>query len=236
MASILDNILDPELLEDDRRVLVRTLFENAHNEFIKEPSPGRLRSHGTAKSLLGFYTLVEQALHDYQLREGVPLEKHIIYTAEDPDVTAVTETIAYGLIRRGPGNFGKGQPFDGSTKNLRPIQRETVEDKENPDYKQTILGYVHDNIVRFICWSRTSDTANKRAKWFEEFMSDYNWWFTLQGVKRVFYSGQGQDLNIDIGGNKWRGRPIDFYVATEDIRIFSEKRFEEIVLNLRVTS
>jgi len=63
-------------------------------------------------------------------------------------------------------------------------------------------------------------------------MEDMTWWFVAQGVQRVLYQGQGSDLVTIVNENKWYGRPIDFFVKTEKLRVFSEKKLEEIIIKI----
>lgn len=237
MSSQLQDILNPELAVDERRVLVRDFYQNLMPNEMLPPSLARARSVGTAKSLDEFYQLVGTALANFQTLEGIEQDNIVRYSEEEPDLEAQTESIVYGLIKRQPGQFGQGKPFSSSeVVNLRPIVREVKDDIENPGYKLTTLGYTYDNIVRFICWARTNKTANRRALWFEKFMNKYTWWFSLQGVKRVVFWGRTQDIVLDIKGNKWYGRPMDYYVATEDLETYSEKTIEEIILTMHVTN
>ena len=63
-------------------------------------------------------------------------------------------------------------------------------------------------------------------------MEDYTWWFKLQGVNRILFWGRGEDQTVDDDGNKWFGRPLDYFVRTEKLRRFEEKKLEEILIKL----
>lgn len=235
MASLLEDLLDPDLSVETRKIVIGSWYTESLGDFTRDPAL-RSRTTGRAKNLIEFYSLVGDALTNYQEREGIAIEDRVRYSEEEPDIDAKTESIVLGLVKRQPGAFGKGQPFESNVLNLRPTVREVTDDKENPGYQLSTLGYVHDNIIRFICWARTNKAANRRAMWFEKFMDEYTWWFRLQGTKRVIFWGRNQDITLDISGNKWYGRPLDYYVATEDISVYSQKKVEEIVLNLLVTN
>lgn len=228
MTSILEDLLTEEQEEYENRIEVREVF---NNQFGRNVPPAD-RTIGPAKSLTEFYELVSRAISDYESRAGTPIKYHVNFTEEDPDQENETETITFRLMKREPGAFSQGAPFEGEIKNLRPILREKGNDPENPDYQFAVTGYWYDNLIRFTCWARTNKQANKRACWFEDFMEDYTWWFRLQGVSRILFWGRGEDETVTIDNNKWYGRPLNFFVRTEKIRVFEEKKLEQILVNL----
>jgi len=235
MTSILEDLLKPELLEQTPRIVVQQATDLLLSRAVgSTASVPRSKTLGKAKSLLEFHDLVRQAINDYEIRASVLPDLKIIFTEEEPDAKTEAETITFSLMRREPSGFGQGAPFESNVKNLRPIVREMGTDPTNPGYRTVVLGYWHDNIVRYTCWARTNKAANARAMWLEEMMEDYSWWFALQGVSRVIYWGQGPDLSITVDNNRWYGRPIDYYIKTETLRTFSEKTLEEILVRLEV--
>ena len=191
---------------------------------------GPTKSMSSAKTLTEFFSLIKDAINNYETRAGTPEENKVIFTEEEPDEKAQTEVITFSVIKREPGAFSQGAPFEGKVKNLKPLLREVSEDPTKPGYKSATYGYWHDNLVRFTCWARTNKAANKRAFWFEDLMDEYSWWFRLQGVERTVFWGRNADIAVEIQGNMWYGRPIDFYVKTENIKVFSEKKIEEILI------
>lgn len=234
MASVLQDILRADLTTNPVRIQVREIFnESIIDADSKKLIPGRLKTLGNAKSLLEFYELVHQAIDNYESRANVSDEKKVIFTEEEPDSNSRSETITFSLLKREPGAFSQGAPFEGNVRNLRPMFREEGDDPANPGYRFMILGYWHDNLVRFTCWARTNKAANTRAEWFETLMTEYSWWFKAQGVDRVIFYGQGADIVTEVNGNKWYGRPFDFFVRTETLKTFSEKSIEEVLVNLK---
>ena len=233
MTSLLEDLLDSELANNNIRITTEKVYEIVRGD-IQTYKEGLARSKtlGTAKSLLEFYDLVRQAIEDYERRAGTPEVNQIRFTEEEPDVDAKTETITFSLVSREPGAFQQGAPMEARVKNMRPMLREEAVDEENPDYRKAIMGYWHDNIVRFTCWARTNKTANARAMWFEDLMDEYAWWFKLQGVSRVLFWQRNTDIVAKVGGNKWYGRPIDYFVRTEKIQVFTEKTIEEIIVRM----
>jgi hypothetical protein len=231
--TVLQDILSEGLTEEQARIIVQQVSQ-VHVERSEDRFSDRSKTLGQAKSLLEFYDLVRQAINDYDTRAGTIEQHRIKFTEEEPDASSQTETVTFSLVKREPGMFDQGPPFGGTVRNLRPMIREIQDDEEHPGYKRIITGYWYDNIVRFTCWARTNKRANYRAWWFENFMQEYSWWFTMSGVARVLYWGQKPDVTLTVNQNKWYGRPIDFYVKTERIRVFSEKTLEEILIKLAV--
>lgn len=229
----LEHLLNEELLDDNVRIQVDRVYQLIRGDApTRQEQLVRSKTLGKAKSLLEFYDLVRQAVDDYEKRAGISEEKKIFLVEEEPDIDARTETIALGLVSREPGAFQQGAPQEAKVRNLRPRLREEKEDPENPGYRLAITGYWYDNVVRFTCWATTNKAANARALWFQDLMEEYSWFFKIHGVDRCLFIGQGSDLVLDVSGKRWYGRPIDFFVRTERIRVFSEKTIEEIIIKV----
>jgi hypothetical protein len=238
MSSLLLDILDEELTEDQRRIIVQDAFDFIKGDPAQQRRPSGARSvtPGRAKSLLEFYDLVRQAIAHLETRAGVPEENRVKFTEEEPDINSDTETITFSLVRREPGQFGQGPPFGAKHHNLRPMLREEIKDPSVPGYRCATTGYWYDNLVRFTCWARTNKAANARAEWFEDMMEEYTWWFRWSGVSRVIFWGRDADIATEIDENTWYGRPINIFVKTEKVRVFNEKELEEILIDLKVKS
>lgn len=230
--TVLQNILNEDLTKEDTRIIVNRVFEYNRGE----SNPGYQRTRATAlssaKSLLDFYDLVRRAVDDYQSRAELSQENKIVFTEEEPDINSTTESIVFSLIERVPGQFAQGEPMSRTHANYRPMFREEYNDPENSGYRCQVNGYYYDQIVRFTCWANTNKAANARAEWFEDLMEEYAWWFKLQGVDRVLFWKRGTDLVETISQNKWYGRPIEYFVRTEKLRVFRQKTLEEILIRL----
>lgn len=240
MSSLLQtDLLSPGLIQTphQHRILVSTIFDQKidnteKNKLLLEKS----KSIGGAKSLNEFYSLVKTAIDNFESRANVAgIINKLIFTEEEPDVRSQTETIVFSLQKREPGAFSQGAPLEGKVKNMRPLLREEKDDPDNAGYRLATIGYFHDNIVRFTCWARTNKVANARALWFEGMMEEYSWWFKTQGVDRVLFMGREKDQVLFHDQNKWYGRPLDYFVRTETLRVYSEKTLEEILINVGIS-
>jgi hypothetical protein len=234
------SVLDPNILSSDLKqpalgpsitvnkvmnlIIDNTVQQKALREYTK--------SIGAAKSLNEFYGLVKTGLDDYQKRANTQGQNLVLYIEDEPDKQSTVETITYSLVRREPGAFSQGAPFEGKVTNLRPVIREIKDDPANPGFRLVTTGYWHDNIVKFTCWARTNKAANARAMWFEAFMDEYSWFFKVQGVDRTLFWGRSEDQVLNVDENKWYGRPLCYYVRTETLRVYSEKTLEDLVINI----
>lgn len=217
----------PEELQDKPyRIRVAQTF----NGIVERTEGTRSVTPGPAKNYFEFCELLKQALDDYQTRLDSP--NKIDLSWESPDQSVNTEVISINLVKRLPGVFEQGAPFEGSVKNLRPIMRESKPDPNAPGYRKVILGKWYDNLIRFTCWAQTNKEAIQRSFWFEEFIEKYTWFFKVSGVQRVIFWGQEEDKFIDNDGKKLYGRPLLFYLQTEELTEHSEKELEEIYVNL----
>jgi len=231
MSEKLNELLNVKAGDGGHRIIAQTVYDLNFQDQSNSTIPTK-HTVGNVKSLKEFYGLVNKGLNDYQRRSGISLRNFIDFTEEDPKPTDETEVISFRLVRREPGAYSQGAPFEGPVKNLRPIVRESGNDPNDSNYRFSIQGYWYDNLIRFTCWARTNKQANERASWFEDFMEEYAWWFRLQGVGRVLFWGRGEDDTVSEDANKWYGRPLDYFVRTEKLRRFEEKKLEEILIQL----
>lgn len=229
----LQDLLNDDLKEVTPGITVQQAYEFVRGEEASS-SYGRANSFNSSKSLLEFYDLVKQAVENYEERAGVPTVNRITFTEEEPDENSKTESVVFSLMERLPGQFAQGSPMSRNHVNFRPRIRDEYDDVENPGYRCVANGYYYDNIVRFTAWARTNKAANSRAEWFEDLMEEYSWWFKLQGVDRVLFWGRSSDIVTVVSENKWYGRPIDYFIRTEKVRLFYEKALEEIMIKLTV--
>jgi len=218
-----------ELTDPNTRIRVEQIF-NQKVERAQDAS--RSVAPGQARNYFDFLSILEKALDDYQTRIPiVPVDRKLKMSWERVDDLSETETVTVSVVKRVPGAFSQGAPFEGSTKNLRPILREHRIDPDNPGYRIAVFGKWFDNLIRFTCWAQTNKEAIQRAFWFEDFMEKYSWFFVASGVPRVIFMEQEEQV-IDNDGNKIYGRSLVYFVKTEEITEISEKELEEIVITL----
>lgn len=231
MTSLLLDTLDPTLLE---RIQIRAVQIANVGQGTPIAEVPRTKSSTPAKTLTEFYELVKIILRESEERAGTPDQNKIIFREDEPDRDADFPSISYKLMRREPGAFGGGAPFESRVKNLRPIPREEFDDPDNPGYKITTSGYFYDNIVRFNCWGKTNKTANRVAEQFEDLMELFSWFFKLQGIDRVLFWGRQADHTVELDQNPWHCRPIDYFVRTEKVRVQNVKTIEELLINYKI--
>jgi len=229
------DILSEDLTTDQRRVSVvaEHQFKNivSHAErFTRTTSPE------PAKTIVETMALIKQAIEDYDNQHHTTEDAKVVLLYEEPAKLKQLEAITIKLIKREPGMYGQGSPFENSTRQLKPILREVKDDTEEPGYKRAVLGQFYDNMLRLTCWARTNKTANDRALWLETVMEDYAWFFVYSGVNRILYQGRGPEETIKVEDNYVYGRAIDYYVRTEKLRSISQKELEEIVVRLALSA
>ncbi len=236
MATVLrTDIIPKDLLETQQRVIVTNQFGAILS--AAAPLPDRSRTPAPAKNLDEFYGLVQGAIQDYERRQNVIDDGKVHFTSEDIDLPKDKNlSITFSLVKRMPGSFSQGPPFQGDTHNQKPMLREEIEDPENPGYKRAILGYWHDNEVCFTIFARTNKAADAKALWFENIMQEYSWYFTSQGVARVIFMRREQDYTLELNGTKMYGRPLFYFVRTETLRTVSEKTIEQILINTSLSN
>ena len=230
MSGLLNNI-DPNLLEENPRIVVNMISDN----LVSTATDVRSKTVGVAKDIEGFYSLVEESVRHSESVGGTSEESKVDFTRDYSLSEFTNEIMTYKLLKREPGDFSQGPPFGGTVKNYKPKLREEIEDPDNPTYKKLIFGYWHDNLVEFTCFARTNKEADDRALWIENLMNNYLWFFRYSGVNRVLYFGRGTETSEKFDGYTIHGRSIKYFVRTEDIVTVSEKEIEQIALNYSIT-
>ena len=66
-------------------------------------------------------------------------------------------------------------------------------------------------------------------------MEMYDPFFVYSGVNRLLYESWRTNEVIDIGSNRYYGRPIDFFVRTEKLVEVTEKTLEQIIIKLAIS-
>ena len=233
IGSVLQkDVLGEEWTEESPTVV----FDLIEGGKIEDPLSGigLSRTPRLHKSLNEFYGLVKDAIEHAEASQNIIEDRKVHFTEEDVDSDIKTETITFSLVRREPGAFSRGAPFEGKIKNLRPILREIRDDPESPQHKIFVYGYLHDNVVRFTMWAKTNKTANARALWFESLMLEYSWFFAMSGVGKVLFIGRDEDISIrDDKGQKLYGRPLNYFVKTEDITTAKETIIRKILVKYK---
>jgi hypothetical protein len=231
--SLIQDILTAELAENNRRITVSNIYQAS---FLRDQSSTQryLRTPKEAKwSLSDVYEKIREAIENYETRQGTQDINKITFTEDDGDRKNHTEIISVKCTQREPGLFAQGTPYDAArgngVKNLTPRLREEINDPDNQGYSIAITGKWFDNVIRLTCWAKTNKRANYRADWLETLMDEYAWWFKMEGIDRLFFIGRREDKTEDESGNRWYGRPLDYFVRTEKIAMRSEKQIEEIL-------
>jgi len=143
-------------------------------------------------------------------------------------------TVIYTLTRKEPGSVGS-KPFDG-TKEYKSRLRETIKDPDSPSHTIELRGRYFDNIVQFDCCTTDNASANRLARWFEQFINLYEWVLKLNGVQQILYWSRFNDTSVQ----KWRQdlvvRSIQYYFRTEEIEAITRRDITSIKLAANIAS
>lgn len=232
MTSKLRTDILPEELTEDQRIIVEHIVQRVVPVTYKDlDSQERVRQPREAQDIDGFFVLVNNALKDKQVDEGIGDDKKLIFTEELPPVDLATEVVTYSLIRREPATMG-GPPFEGSRHELKSHIRSIEDDPNHVGFKVITLGQHFENEVIFTCWAKTNKQANKRALWFEDLMREYAWYLKYNGVMECIFMRRLEDSSLDLTGerNILYARPLVYYVRTERLTHLSEPTIRRIVV------
>lgn len=244
MTILRNDILPDSLTQQEAKVIVKYHFDSIIESSRKNRPQDAAKSvtPGKAKDIYEFFELVKQVTEHRQVAMNVSEDSKVFMTQEFSEVEQHLETISFSVMKRQPGSFSEGAPFQGDVKNLRPILREVVDDVDNPGYRKVIQGYWYDNLVKFTCWAKTNKEANDRSLWLEQLIEDYTWFFRISGVSRVYFwerladSVEDTTNSIKSTTNKYYGRSLVYYLRTEKITTLSEKELEQVIVNVHTSN
>lgn len=234
MTNFIETHLRPPVVRDEdilKPIEPVVFVSSVLNRILGTTEDGRGVTPYAAKSIIEAMELIQSSIVDYQKRSEDTEDSKVVVGYELPDTEAKFETISMSVVKRDPGQFGQGRP-GGSTVRARKGQlRELVDDPNNPGYQLAVIGYWYDNILRLTCWARTNKEAEKRALWLEEVIEEYTWFYEISGISKMVYEGRAQNGKIEVSGNTFFGRSIDYFIRTERLRKVSTKQLEQIVVN-----
>jgi hypothetical protein len=233
--TLLTDSLSKALKTNNRKVLVEQLYQDQFDRDTRHQQERLTTPKAAIYSLRDVYGLIKQAVDNYETRAGTPANERVIFTEENPDRGFKGEVISVSCVLQRPGCFSKGAPFEGKVKNLKPRCREEKDDPLVSGYKLAFIGYWYDNLIRLTCWAHTNKEANARADWLQNLMLDYDWWFCAEGISRVIFMERQEDKVLEVDDNKWYGRPLDYFVKTEKIKVLSMREIEEIIITLTMS-
>jgi len=232
-TDVFSLVEDQTLLQE--KTLVKVILENELGLAVQRALNTPSVTPFPAKNINEAMELIKTALDDFVVRSEDTEDAKPIITYELPDIGAEFETITISLEKREPGAFGTGAPFEQKIKSRQGVLRETIHnDPNHPGYELAVIGYWYDNIVRVTCWARTNKQANERAIWVENAMEEYGWFFRYSGINRILYEGRGPSQIINVNNQKYFGRPIDYYIKTERLKVISTKELEQICVRLGI--
>lgn len=218
--------------------LIRLQIDN-YLQNLEEASSSRQRSPLPAKSITGFFGLVNSALQQEQAASGVQNPIPFMEDFPEEDDNLISELITYSVEERKPGaqeRVTQSQVMsDRKIRGRAKMFRESIDDPNNPGCKIYTYGQEFDNHVRFNIWARTNKVANRRALWFEDFMERWRWFFQASGVKRVLYERRDADMHLSPENRKLVCRPLIYYVRTERVTAVREYVLRNLVVDLSST-
>ena len=229
------DILPEELTQEQSFVVERIISTNFNISALKNQdslNDQRLRQPNPAQDIDGFIDILTRVVEEQQNEEDIALENRVqvLYDFASEDI--LTEVISVSLNRRTPGSFSQGQPFNQNVRELKPHVRGIENDKTRPGYAVIILGQKFENEIILTCWAKTNKQANRRARWLEDLMANWRWYFRYLGVEECLFVGQDADMTLKLDSipNPLHGRPLRFYVRTERITNVLEPVIRRIIV------
>lgn len=235
--------ITPEILQDLDNTAVEIYEAVVGDGFIPRrtaTAEDSIDKH-ISQDIDGFFSLVKDAITDFQVRKNIVAKDRVAYTEEAPPKDLITEVISFKLIKRVPGaqsgNVSDIVSDSGVKREWRPRIRYQTTDALKPLKNIAVMGQYFDNVVEFTCWAATNKTANERAFWLEDLMLTYHWYFKYMGIKEIIYLQRLEDRyweDVKTQGNLLKSRSLQYYVRTDRTFEVSAAMLRDILINVAV--
>jgi hypothetical protein len=233
MASKIDNLVELPDIQKTRK-LTEAEVKARINKYledisaVKQPVP-------QYENLLGFFSLVQNAIRSREASERVPEDKRLLVLANDPPETIDTEAITFFLQSRAPGQFNRGSAGQARIKEVAAHVRSIQQHPEHISEKLVTMGRFYDNSIVFNIYARDDFTALKRVLWLENVMDSFRWYFRVHGISQVIEQGVGDKKHVEIGQLSLTKYPMSYFIRTEDTYQFGSQELKHIELNTNVS-
>ena len=188
------------------------------------------------QTILGFFSLVQNAVRSRENSEDVPEDKRLLVLADDPPEEIDSEAITFFLDKRIPGKFGRGPAGSGGVKEVSSHIRSVQQHPEHLGEKLVTMGRFYDNWIGFNVYARDDYAALKRVLWLENVMDSFRWYFRLHGISQVIEKGVGTKKHVIINEIELTKYPMSYFVRTEDTFQFGSQELKHIELNTNVST
>lgn len=208
------------------------LVDSYIKELVISPAPNKKTY--SPLNIVDFFTLIKNVIKTRQDNEGVPVDKRLLFTGEDPKEDLNTEAITWGLSSRMPGSFSKGPAGNGGVREVRGHIRSVSDNPSVPGQKIIEIGRISDNFITLYTWARGNEVALRRALWVEELFDSFNWYFKLFGFKVIEQKLYNKEI-VSVGNLKLTRYPLSYFVGTDDTYCISSQELRELSIKTTVS-
>lgn len=237
--SRLSAILDPTNPQVDYAKLTMRINECIRSFpeiFLSHKLYGNNRkNHFDSKDIHEFAALVENAMAEQQSVENIPDRDKVIlrkaFTPNQMDNPCIT----WKVKNRKHGSFSQHSIHeDSKVREYSYHLREVVDDADDLGYTIWHYGQFMDNHIEFKIHANESPECDRLALWFENLMENFKWYFSLEGINRVFLLERQEEQYFERAGNFHYSIPMVYLVRTEKALSLKHKNLENIIINLCV--
>lgn len=194
------------------------------------------KGYRPAKDINDFAMLVEAVLLEEQEIEGRLERDKYIFRKYCSDNEINNPTISWKILKRKPGLMQQVKIHDENGKREYVYRfRGVSDDVTDVGYSIFHYGKIMDNYVEFTMNANDPATVDEMATWFEDVMDRYKWFFSFQGINRVFFIERTEDSFENIRSNLQYKISMIYFIRTEKTISLKTKDLERITINLCVT-
>lgn len=166
---------------------------------------------------------------DHELPSAIPNQISANSDGVQKDPPPMIPTITWSINRVEPGSFGN--PF-GTSKQLKPVLRESTKDPYVKGYTVDIFGQNFDNLIQFSSWSHDHRTSERLLNWFEQFLKLFTGPLRKSGVAQMFFWERTRDLVNTTWRQYYAVKDTQWYFRTEELEAVYQRDILKIDISI----
>lgn len=183
------------------------------------------------RSKLEYLNFDRYVRFDHELPNGLPNQLSANSEAVQINLLPMPPTITWSLKQVEPGSHDR--PF-GTTKQYKPVLRESTKDPYVKGYTVEVWGQTFDNLVQFSSWSGDNRTSERLIRWFEQFLKLYTGALRKNGVAQMFFWQRTQDQMNTTWRQFYSIKDTQWYFRTEELQAVYQRDILKIDLSIGV--
>lgn len=180
--------------------------------------------------------LIETVIAEQQSLEGVLERDRVLFQKSFADNPSRNPVITWKVIKRTPGVFEQSKISEAKGhREHNPHLRAVTTDPTDIGYSIFHYSQVMDTYLEFMINANDSAEVDRVALWFENLIEQYKWFFSFQGLNRIFFIERQREEFENNRSNLQYRIPMIYFIRTEKTISIKTKDIENITIDICVT-